>query len=51
MTLVSGDIISTGTPPGVALGFDPQPWLEPGNVMRLAISGLGVQEQRVVAAN
>lgn len=51
MTLVSGDIISTGTPPGVALGLDPQPWLEPGNVMRLEISGLGVQEQRVVAAN
>ncbi|MCH8195146.1 MAG: hypothetical protein IIB12_03650 [Chloroflexi bacterium] len=35
----------------VALGLDPQPWLEPGNVMRLEISGLGVQEQRVVAAN
>lgn len=50
MTLLAGDIISTGTPPGVGLGLDPQKWLRPGNVMRLGISGLGVQEQRVVAA-
>ncbi len=50
MTLLAGDIISTGTPPGVGLGLDPQKWLQPGNVMRLGISGLGVQEQRVVAA-
>lgn len=49
MTLLAGDIISTGTPPGVGLGLDPQKWLQPGNVMRLGISGLGVQEQRVVA--
>lgn len=51
MTLLAGDIISTGTPPGVGLGLDPQKWLQPGNVMRLGISGLGVQEQRVVADN
>jgi 2-keto-4-pentenoate hydratase/2-oxohepta-3-ene-1,7-dioic acid hydratase in catechol pathway len=50
MTLLAGDIISTGTPPGVGLGLDPQKWLQPGNVMRLGIRGLGVQEQRVVAA-
>lgn len=51
MTLLAGDIISTGTPPGVGLGLDPQKWLQPGNVMRLGISGLGVQEQRVVATD
>lgn len=50
MTLLPGDIISTGTPPGVGLGLDPQVWLQPGNVMRLSIAGLGVQEQQVVAA-
>jgi 2-keto-4-pentenoate hydratase/2-oxohepta-3-ene-1,7-dioic acid hydratase in catechol pathway len=50
MTLLAGDIISTGTPPGVGLGLDPQKWLRPGNVMRLGISGLGVQEQQVVTA-
>jgi len=50
MTLLPGDIISTGTPPGVGLGLNPQVWLQPGNVMRLGIEGLGVQEQRVVAA-
>ncbi len=50
MTLLPGDIISTGTPPGVGLGLNPQVWLQPGNVIRLGIEGLGVQEQRVVAA-
>lgn len=50
MTLQPGDIISTGTPPGVGLGLDPHAWLQPGNVIRLGIAGLGVQEQRVVAA-
>ena len=49
MSLQSGDIISTGTPPGVGLGLDPQVWLEPGNVMRLGIAGLGEQRQLVVA--
>jgi 2-keto-4-pentenoate hydratase/2-oxohepta-3-ene-1,7-dioic acid hydratase in catechol pathway len=51
MSLQSGDVISTGTPPGVGLGYDPPIWLRPGNVMRLGISGLGEQRQRVVAAS
>lgn len=48
MSLQPGDIISTGTPPGVGLGLDPQVWLEPGNVMTLGIAGLGEQRQLVV---
>ena len=50
MSLQPGDVISTGTPPGVGLGYDPPIWLQPGNVMRLGISGLGEQRQRVVEA-
>jgi len=50
MSLQPGDVISTGTPPGVGMGFDPPVWLAPGNVMRLGIDGLGIQEQVVVAA-
>ena len=50
MSLQPGDVISTGTPPGVGLGCDPPIWLQPGNVMRLGISGLGEQRQRVVEA-
>jgi ureidoglycolate lyase len=51
MTLQAGDIISTGTPPGVGLGQKPKPiYLKPGQSMRLAIDGLGEQRQRVVAA-
>lgn len=50
MSLQPGDIISTGTPPGVGLGLDPQVWLQPGNVVRLGIAGLGEQRQTVVAA-
>jgi 2-keto-4-pentenoate hydratase/2-oxohepta-3-ene-1,7-dioic acid hydratase in catechol pathway len=49
MSLQPGDIISTGTPPGVGLGLDPQVWLQPGNIMKLGIAGLGEQQQRVVA--
>jgi 2-keto-4-pentenoate hydratase/2-oxohepta-3-ene-1,7-dioic acid hydratase in catechol pathway len=49
MSLQPGDIISTGTPPGVGLGLDPQVWLRPGNIMKLGIAGLGEQQQRVVA--
>ena len=48
MTLMPGDIITTGTPPGVALGFDDPPWLKPGDVMNLGIEGLGEQRQTVV---
>ena len=49
MTLNPGDIITTGTPPGVAMGMSPQRWLQPGDVMRLGIDGLGEQQQTVVA--
>jgi 2-keto-4-pentenoate hydratase/2-oxohepta-3-ene-1,7-dioic acid hydratase in catechol pathway len=49
--LEPGDIISTGTPPGVGAGKKPQPiFLRPGQTMRLSIAGLGEQQQRVVAA-
>src|ERR671937_850451 len=49
MTLLPGDIIATGTPPGVGLGMKPPVFLKPGDVMRLTIAGLGEQKQRVVA--
>jgi 2,4-diketo-3-deoxy-L-fuconate hydrolase len=48
MTLVPGDIISTGTPPGVGMGQKPPIYLQPGDKMALGIDGLGVQRQRVV---
>ncbi|VXC68718.1 Ureidoglycolate lyase [Sphingomonas sp. T1] len=48
MSLRSGDVISTGTPPGVGLGQKPPKYLAVGNVMRLGIDGLGEQTQRVV---
>jgi 2,4-diketo-3-deoxy-L-fuconate hydrolase len=50
MTLLPGDVISTGTPPGVGLGQKPPVYLKPGDVMELGIAGLGAQRQRVVAA-
>ncbi|MGB0371917.1 MAG: fumarylacetoacetate hydrolase family protein [Opitutales bacterium] len=49
MTLLPGDIISTGTPEGVGLGFKPPVYLKPGDVMELGIDGLGVSKQSVVA--
>ena len=48
MSLQSGDVISTGTPPGVGLGQNPPVYLEVGDVMTVAISGLGEQRQQVV---
>lgn len=48
MTLEPGDVVTTGTPPGVGLGMRPQVWLQDGQIMRLEIDGLGVQEQRCV---
>jgi 2-keto-4-pentenoate hydratase/2-oxohepta-3-ene-1,7-dioic acid hydratase in catechol pathway len=49
MTLLPGDIICTGTPPGVGLGIKPNPvFLKPGDVMTLKIQGLGEQKQKVV---
>ncbi|WP_423600064.1 ureidoglycolate lyase [Roseateles sp. MS654] len=50
MSLQPGDIISTGTPPGVGLGQKPPVYLKPGQTMRLGIEGLGVQTQRTEAA-
>jgi 2-keto-4-pentenoate hydratase/2-oxohepta-3-ene-1,7-dioic acid hydratase in catechol pathway len=50
MSLQSGDIISTGTPPGVGLGMKPPQYLRPGQTMRLGITGLGVQTQCAVAS-
>ena len=48
MTLLPGDVITTGTPPGVGMGMKPQTWLNAGDVMTLGISGLGKQKQKVV---
>jgi 2,4-didehydro-3-deoxy-L-rhamnonate hydrolase len=48
MSLQPGDVISTGTPAGVGLGMKPQVWLKEGDTMRLGITGLGEQCQRVV---
>ena len=48
MSLQPGDVISTGTPPGVGMGMKPPKWLREGDVMELGIDGLGVQRQRVV---
>jgi 2,4-didehydro-3-deoxy-L-rhamnonate hydrolase len=49
MTLIPGDIITTGTPPGVGMGMKPPRFLKPGDVMHLGIDGLGEQHQEVVA--
>lgn len=49
MTLLPGDIISTGTPAGVGLGFNPPVYLKPGDVMELGIDGLGASRQECVA--
>jgi hypothetical protein len=49
MTLEPGDIITTGTPPGVGLGRSPQRFLKKGDKLRLGIAGLGEQQQEVLA--
>ncbi len=49
MTLLPGDIIATGTPPGVGLGQKPPVFLKPGDVMRLGVEGMGEQRQEVKA--
>ena len=49
MTLMPGDIIATGTPPGVGMGRKPQQFLKPGDVVTLGIEGLGEQRSRVAA--
>lgn len=48
MVLEPGDIITTGTPPGVGMGRNPQVFLKPGDEIRLGIAGLGEQKQKVI---
>ena len=48
MSLQAGDIIATGTPPGVGHGMNPPVYLQPGDVVRLSVEGLGLQQQQVV---
>jgi ureidoglycolate lyase len=49
ITLHPGDIVTTGTPPGVGMGMKPPTYLRPGQVMRLGITGLGEQKQNTIA--
>jgi 2-keto-4-pentenoate hydratase/2-oxohepta-3-ene-1,7-dioic acid hydratase in catechol pathway len=49
MTLMPGDVITTGTPPGVGLGMKPPLYLKKGDVMTLGIQSLGEQRQEVIA--
>ena len=49
MTLLPGDVISTGTPAGVGMGMNPEKYLKPGDVVELGIDGLGSSKQNVVA--
>jgi len=49
MSLMPGDVISTGTPPGVGMGFDPPQYLKPGDVVELGIDGLGSSKQTAKA--
>lgn len=48
LVMEPGDLINTGTPPGVGMGFSPPVWLQPGDVIELGITGLGVQRQKVL---
>jgi 2-keto-4-pentenoate hydratase/2-oxohepta-3-ene-1,7-dioic acid hydratase in catechol pathway len=48
MVLEPGDVVTTGTPPGVALGMKPPVWLKAGDVMKLSIQGLGEQQSKIV---
>jgi 2-keto-4-pentenoate hydratase/2-oxohepta-3-ene-1,7-dioic acid hydratase in catechol pathway len=49
MTLLPGDVISTGTPAGVGLGFSPNIYLKPGDIVELGIDGLGSSKQNIIA--
>jgi 2,4-didehydro-3-deoxy-L-rhamnonate hydrolase len=51
MALLPGDIITTGTPPGVGMGMNPQVWLNEGDLVELGIAKLGTQRHRVIAWN
>ena len=50
LVLEPGDLINTGTPSGVGMGFQPPVWLQAGDVMELGIDGLGQQRQTVIPA-
>ena len=50
LVLEPGDLIDTGTPPGVGMGMRPPVWLKAGDVMELGIEGLGSQRQTVIPA-
>jgi 2-keto-4-pentenoate hydratase/2-oxohepta-3-ene-1,7-dioic acid hydratase in catechol pathway len=50
LTLLPGDIVTTGTPPGVGTGMKPPTFLNVGDVVTLGIEGLGEQRQEIVAA-
>ena len=50
LTLLPGDIITTGTPPGVGAGMKPPKFLSAGDVVTLGIEGLGEQRQEIIAA-
>jgi 2-keto-4-pentenoate hydratase/2-oxohepta-3-ene-1,7-dioic acid hydratase in catechol pathway len=49
MSLRAGDIVSTGTPAGVAFGMKPPRYLAPGDVVEMGVTGLGVQRNRIVS--
>ena len=49
LTLLPGDVVTTGTPPGVGAGMKPQQWLKIGDVVTLGIDGLGEQRQEIIA--
>ena len=49
MSLHPGDVISTGTPPGVGMGMKPPQYLKPGDVVELGMEGLGTQKQTFLA--
>jgi 2-keto-4-pentenoate hydratase/2-oxohepta-3-ene-1,7-dioic acid hydratase in catechol pathway len=51
ITLRTGDVIATGTPSGVGMGFDPPKWLRSGDVMRIEIDGIGAIENRFEASS
>jgi 2-keto-4-pentenoate hydratase/2-oxohepta-3-ene-1,7-dioic acid hydratase in catechol pathway len=48
ITLQPGDVIATGTPAGVGIGFDPPKYLKGGDVVRIEIAGIGVLENQIV---
>ena len=48
ITLQPGDVIATGTPAGVGIGFDPPKYLKGGDVVRIEIGGIGILENRIV---